>query len=208
MGLLTYLREVKGYDHVSYERVCSGGLGIPNLYAYLKDTGYAPEPAWLAERLASSPDPTPVIITTAQDQKNPCDLCIVALDLFVDIMASESGNLALKVLATGGIYLGGGIPPRILPKLDHLILHEQDHLLPRETGSQLGRDDVERQIVAHVDDSRHPRQGNRDRRTLVAQPYGRRGLGHRREHGHQILNRRYRRRANADDHVTSGDSSV
>lgn len=117
MGLLTYMREVKGYDHVSYERVCSGGLGIPNLYAYLKDTGYAPEPAWLAERLASSADLTPVIITTAQDKKNPCDLCIATLDLFVNIMASEAGNLALKVLATGGIYLGGGIPPRIIANL-------------------------------------------------------------------------------------------
>lgn len=117
MGLLTYMREVKGYDHVSYERVCSGGLGIPNLYAYLKDTSYAPEPAWLAEKLASSADPTPVIITAAQDKKNPCDLCSAALDLFVTIVASEAGNLALKVLSTGGIYLGGGIPPRIVAYL-------------------------------------------------------------------------------------------
>jgi glucokinase len=117
MGLLTYMREVKGHDHVSYERVCSGGLGIPNLYAYLKDTGYAPEPAWLAEKLASSADPTPVIITAAQDKITPSDLCIAALDLFVTIMASEAGNLALKVLSTGGIYLGGGIPPRIVANL-------------------------------------------------------------------------------------------
>lgn len=114
MGLLTYMHEVKGYNHVSYERVCSGGLGIPNLYGYLKHTGFAPEPGWLAERLASSTDLTPIIINAAQDKKNPCELCIATLDLFVDIVASEAGNLALKVLATGGIYLGGGIPPRIV----------------------------------------------------------------------------------------------
>jgi glucokinase len=117
MGLLKYMREVKGHNHVSYERVCSGGLGIPNLYDYLKDTGYASEPAWLAERLAGSADPTPVIMFAAQDLENPCELCSATLDLFVSIMASEAGNLALKVLSTGGIYLGGGIPPRILSHL-------------------------------------------------------------------------------------------
>lgn len=117
MGLLKYMREVKGFSHVSYERVCSGGLGIPNLYAYLKDIGYAPEPAWLAERLANSDDPTRVIMAAALDLENPCKLCSATLDLFVSIMASEAGNLALKVLSTGGIYLGGGIPPRILSHL-------------------------------------------------------------------------------------------
>jgi glucokinase len=117
LGLLAYMREVKGFNHVSYERVCSGGLGIPYLYAYLKDTGYAPEPEWLAERLASSADPTPVIMNAAQNLDNPSELCTATLDLFVSIMASEAGNLALKVLSTGGIYLGGGIPPRILSQL-------------------------------------------------------------------------------------------
>lgn len=117
MGLLSYLWE-KGFDHVSYERVCSGGLGIPNLYAYLKDTRYAEEPAWLADALAGVEDPTPVIITAALDQTRPCDLCHGVLDLFISILGAEAGNQALKIMATGGIYLGGGMPPRLLSKLD------------------------------------------------------------------------------------------
>ncbi len=112
--LLTYMRERKGYDHVSYERVCSGGLGLPNLYDFLKDTGVAAEPAWLAEQLAKSDDPTPVIVRAAQDPQHPDPLCTATLALFVRILAAEAGNLALKVLATGGIFLGGGISPRIL----------------------------------------------------------------------------------------------
>ena len=118
VDLLKYMREKKGYDHVSYERVCSGGLGIPNLYDFLKDTGYAAQPDWLAEKLASSEDPTPVIFAAAQDADRPCELCAAVLRLFVDILAAEAGNLALKVMATGGIYLGGGISPRILPYLE------------------------------------------------------------------------------------------
>jgi glucokinase len=117
IDLLIYMRERKGYEHVSYERVCSGGLGIPHLYAFLKDTGRAKEPAWLAEELASCDDPTPVIFRTAQDQEHPCKLCRMTLQLFVSILGAEAGNLALKVLSTGGIYLGGGIPPRILSYL-------------------------------------------------------------------------------------------
>ncbi|MCB9135452.1 MAG: glucokinase [Anaerolineales bacterium] len=117
IGLLQYLFE-KGFEHVSYERVCSGGLGIPLLYADLKDTGYAEEPAWLTERLAASEDPTPIIMATALDQATSCILCQATLDLFVAILGSECGNHALKIMATGGIYLGGGIPPRILSKLE------------------------------------------------------------------------------------------
>ncbi len=116
IGLLAYLNQ-QGYDHVSYERVCSGGLGIPHLYAYLKSIDYAPEPAWLAEKLASSEDPTPVILSAALDRSRHCELAAAVLDMFVAILGDESGNLALKVLATGGIYLGGGIPPRILGEL-------------------------------------------------------------------------------------------
>jgi glucokinase len=115
IGLLTYLNR-QGFDHVSFERVCSGGLGIPNLYAYLKTTGLE-EPAWLAEQLASVEDPTPVIVTAAHDAARPCVLASDTLDLFVAILGAEAGNLALKVLATGGIYLGGGISPRILEDL-------------------------------------------------------------------------------------------
>jgi glucokinase len=115
VDLLRYLLD--RFDHVSYERVCSG-LGVPNIYAFLKDSGYAAEPAWLAERLAAAEDPTPVIVNAALDGERPCELCAATLDTYVSILAAEAGNLALDVLATGGVYLGGGIPPRILPALE------------------------------------------------------------------------------------------
>jgi glucokinase len=117
IDLLRYLHERKGHGHVSVERVCSGLLGIPNIYAYLKETGQAEEPAWLAEQLATAADPTPIIVKAAQDEARPCALCDETLRMFVTILGAETGNLALKVMATAGMYLGGGIPPRILAAL-------------------------------------------------------------------------------------------
>ena len=116
VGLLAFMN-AQGFDHVSFERVCSGGLGVPNLYAYLKTTGLT-EPAWLAEEIASAEDPTPVILSAAQDQARLCELAAATLDLFVTILGAEAGNLALKILATGGIYLAGGMSPRILAELE------------------------------------------------------------------------------------------
>ncbi len=113
--LLRYLQA--RFEHVSYERVCSG-RGLPNIYAFLKDSGYANEPAWLAEELAAADDPTPVIANAALYSERPCELCVATLNTFVSILGAEAGNLALKVLASGGVYLGGGIPPRILPALE------------------------------------------------------------------------------------------
>ena len=103
-------------EHVSYERVCSG-MGIPNIYQFLKETGGAEEPPWLREKLSSADDPTPIIVNAALDAEDPCEICQTALFLFVSILGAEAGNLALKVLATGGVYLAGGMPPRILPVL-------------------------------------------------------------------------------------------
>jgi len=114
LAMLGFLQKKIG--HISYERVCSG-LGIPNLYAFYKETGRCPEPEWLAEKLAAAPDPTPVIVETALAQPD-CDICRCTLEMFVAILGGEAGNMALKVLATGGVYLGGGIPPRILPALE------------------------------------------------------------------------------------------
>ncbi len=115
MELLRYLQE--SYDHVSYERVCSG-IGIPNIYAFFKDTGRFEEPEWLTRRLAAVDDPTPVISTAAQDETCSCAICDATLETFSEILGAEAGNLALKISATGGVYLGGGIPPRILPLLE------------------------------------------------------------------------------------------
>jgi glucokinase len=117
MELLTYMWEKKGFDHVSYERVCSGALGFPNLYDFLKNTGRYSEPGWLVEKLVDCADPAPIIVEAAKDKTNPCEICVATLDLFCEILAAEAGNLALKILSTGGIYLGGGIPPHILDEL-------------------------------------------------------------------------------------------
>ena len=113
-GLLQYLLDRDG--RVSYEDVCSG-RGIPNIYAFLKDSGAATEPDWLAARLATVEEKTPVIVMTALEDESPDSICALTLKVFCSILASEAGNLGLGVLATGGVYLGGGIPPRILPFL-------------------------------------------------------------------------------------------
>jgi glucokinase len=113
--LLRYLQQ--RFGHVSCERVCSG-IGLPNIYTFLKEEGFAAEPAWLAALLAGEDvDPTPPIVNAALNPSAGDELCVETLRMFVTIMGSEAGNLALKVLATGGVYLGGGIPPRILPAL-------------------------------------------------------------------------------------------
>jgi len=115
IDLLRYLHEKM--EHVSYERICSGH-GLPNIYRYLKKSGYAEEPAWLAEQLAATDDPSPVIVSAALNTEKLCKLCVTTLSVFVSALGAEAANLALKVLATGGVYLGGGIPPRIIPALE------------------------------------------------------------------------------------------
>jgi glucokinase len=112
LELLNYMDPIFG--HVSYERVCSG-MGIVNLYTFLRDGKGFDEPPWLGEQLAEVEDPTPIIAKAALENK--AEICTQTMELFVSILGSEAGNLALKVLATGGIYLGGGIPRRILPLL-------------------------------------------------------------------------------------------
>jgi glucokinase len=91
-------------------------MGIPNIYAYLRDSGRVAESPALARRLNAADDQTPLIVQAAF-QSQPDALCAASLDTFVAILGAEAGNLALKVLATGGVYLGGGIPKRILPAL-------------------------------------------------------------------------------------------
>src|SRR5262249_2150470 len=123
IGLLSYMRVQLGHGRASGERVCSG-LGIPNIYYYLKQTSHAEEPAWLTEALASAAAPTPVIMDSAMGKTQRCELTTATLKTFISILGAESGNLALKVLSTGGVYLGGGIPPRILPALDEPVFLE------------------------------------------------------------------------------------
>ncbi len=110
--LLTYWLERLG--HVSYERLCSG-IGIPNIYQYLRDSGECSEPDWLRRELDAVDDPTPVIINSAI--RGDVHICVETLALFIEILGGEAANLALKVMATGGVYIGGGIPPRIVSQL-------------------------------------------------------------------------------------------
>jgi glucokinase len=109
------LRYMMGkFGHVSYERIASG-KGMPNIYGYLKENHFAEETPQVAEAFRQGKDPTPVIVKSAME--GTCELSIATLNAFVSILGAEAGNLALKVMATGGIYLGGGIPPKILAKL-------------------------------------------------------------------------------------------
>ena len=109
---------LKKRPHVSVEQVCSG-MAIPDLYAYL--TTCCLEPEWTRKMLAETDDYTPIIVNAANESLAggaACEPAVRTLQLFVDILAAESANLALKVLATGGIYLGGGMPPRMLSFFD------------------------------------------------------------------------------------------
>jgi len=109
--LLRYL--LTKYHRVSYERVLSGP-GILNIYSFLKEAGHGEEAVWLRERFHGQ-DPSVVITDAAM--RGESDLCVKALGLFVSLYGAEAGNLALKALATGGVYVGGGIAPKILDRL-------------------------------------------------------------------------------------------
>jgi glucokinase len=112
IALLEYLRAtLKG--RVSWERVVSG-LGIKNIYAFLRDVEKIAEPGWLHDRMLSE-DPNAVIGQCAEDGSS--SLCFETMKVFAGAYGAESGNIALKVLATGGMYLGGGIAPKILKTL-------------------------------------------------------------------------------------------
>jgi glucokinase len=100
-------------DHVSVERVLSGP-GLHNIYRFLRDGQGLAEPAWLTDALRSE-EPAPVISEAGLEGR--AEICVRALALFVAIYGAEAGNLALRVLATAGVYLGGGIAPRILRAL-------------------------------------------------------------------------------------------
>jgi glucokinase len=106
LRLLHYL--FPRFGHVGVERVCSG-IGVPNIYEFLRDAENIPERPDIAQLIASAKDHTKAIVEAAFDPHHPSELCRATVDLLVSILASEAGNLALKVLATGGVYLAGGI---------------------------------------------------------------------------------------------------
>jgi len=112
IALLQYL--FRKFGRVSYERVLSGP-GLKNIYDFLHETGSEPQPDWLKEELAHAADPVAVISQHGLEGK--AAICEHALDLFVSIYGAEAGNLALKMMAVGGVFISGGIAAKIMPRL-------------------------------------------------------------------------------------------
>jgi glucokinase len=112
IDLLRYL--IKKLGHVSYERVVSGP-GIANIYAFLRDSGRIDEPGWLKEKIAAAEDVSAAI--SEEGLAGSSAIAVQTLDLFVSVYGAEAGNLALRGKATGGVYVGGGIAPKLLDKL-------------------------------------------------------------------------------------------
>jgi glucokinase len=114
IALLRYLKKTLN-GRVSWERVVSG-IGIKNIYSFLRDDEKMEEPKWLAERMATE-DPNAVIGQCGEDGSS--EICHQALQIFASAYGAEAGNVALKVLAMGGIYLGGGIAPKVLKTMQN-----------------------------------------------------------------------------------------
>ncbi len=114
IALLNYLRRTLN-GRVSSERVISG-IGIKNIYAFLRDDQKMEEPDWLRERMEKE-DPNAVIGTCAEDGSS--EICQQTMEIFSAAFGAEAGNIALKVLAHGGVYLGGGIAPKVLKTLQN-----------------------------------------------------------------------------------------
>jgi glucokinase len=113
-GLWSYLTD--RFRHASYERVCAGA-GIQNVYDYLRALEPSSESATFAALLQATQDRTPLILDAAVNDADNNPLAAQTLRILVDVWGAEAGNLALKVLATGGVYLAGGLPPRVIPQL-------------------------------------------------------------------------------------------
>jgi glucokinase len=110
-ALLEFLKA--RFGRASWERVVSGP-GIRNLYDFLLDFRGAKTPPWLLDLFAAG-DPTPAIAEAASGER--CPICTETMDLFFRLYGREAGNMALKQMALGGVFLGGGIAPKNLDAL-------------------------------------------------------------------------------------------
>ena len=111
IALLRYLK--MQYQHVSWERVVSGA-GLVSLHDFLREHRKMPVPQWLSEEMQSG-DAAAAISKAAIEGSD--EICIETLDCFVRLLGAEAGNLALKVMSRAGLYIGGGIAPKILPAI-------------------------------------------------------------------------------------------
>ena len=164
----------KVFDHVSVEHVLSGP-GLVNIYQFTHEAfGSAPSftpspvtPHKLCSGVGQVRDPSdlPAMISQAALSRR-CPQCVEALDIFVTVYGSEAGNLALRYVATGGVYVGGGIAPKILPA------HGERHVprrLPRQGGDEGSR--------RHHPGLGHPQSRRRaDRRSGARSRHARRGV--------------------------------
>jgi len=113
-GLWSYLTD--RFRHVAYERVAAG-IGVQNVYDYVRSCDPSSESPAFAAVLQAATDRTPLIIDAALQNPDNNPLAAQALRIIIDIWGAEAGNLTLTVLATGGVYLAGGLPPRVLAQL-------------------------------------------------------------------------------------------
>ncbi len=111
---------IKRFGHASYERVLSGP-GLVRLYEFLREQGVVAESTVVIETMKIA-DPAAAITQAALDHSDP--LASMALDLFVRIYGAQAGNLALTAGATGGVYLAGGIAPKIVSRLKNAAFLE------------------------------------------------------------------------------------
>ena len=118
IALLEYL--IKDYGHVSYERVVSG-MGIENIYRFLRDTGRGRE---LPEVAAEMTTGNAGLIISKYADSGECQMCVQTIEMFVSAFGAEAGNMALKTMATGGVYLGGGIPAKIFNESRNAVFIE------------------------------------------------------------------------------------
>ena len=114
IALLEYL--IKQFVHVSAERVASG-MGMENLYKFLRDTGRGPELPAVQEEMTTS---KPGAVITKYADSGECPMCAKTLDIFVSCLGAEAANMALKTMATGGVFLGGGVPVKLLHRIQSI----------------------------------------------------------------------------------------
>ena len=162
LDLLDFMR--RQHRHVSVEQVCSG-LAVPDLFAFMSTRHTVPE--WLNNEVEQAEDPTPVIIEAARravEGKRVCGVAVHTVQLLCDILADEAANLVLKTMALGGIYLGGGLAPRLQPLLQperfmrifsrdyssSMLTHTPVYIIRNRQTALLGASEYGRRTLTHL----------------------------------------------------------